>query len=393
MASQSTLAKRIQTLAPSPTLALNALAKDLKQKGIPVINLTTGEPDFQTPTHISTAAKKAIDDGHTFYSNPQGVLELRNAIAKTFGNNGLFYTPEEIIVGTGSKQLLYVAFQVLCERGDEVIIPLPTWSSYVEQVQLTGAKVKTVKLMPPFKLTASDVQKAITPKTKVLLLTSPNNPTGAVIDEKEVKKIAKIALAHNIWVFSDEIYEKIIYGTTHVSIASLQKKMQSQTIIFNGVSKAYSMTGWRIGYAAGPKHVIKAMASLQSQIVSHAATFSQIAAIEALEGDPKPVAKMVKTFGERREKGLKAFAKIQNISVTPPEGAFYFFIDIRKVLGKKYNTATDWCAALLKEEQVALVPGEAFLYPGFVRMTFASSTENVLEAIERIGKFVNRAVT
>ncbi len=382
-------AKRIQNLLPSPTIAIDVKAKAFKRQGIPVINLSVGEPNFHTPDNIKKAAQKAITDGHTFYSAPEGIVELREAIAKKLKHdNHITYDPAQIIVGVGSKQLLYCAFQVLCDKGDEVIIPLPTWSTFSEQVKLADATPVFITMKPPFKLTAKEVEKAITPKTKIILLNSPANPTGAMIDLEELKKIADLAVKKNILVMTDEIYEKLTYTQEHVSIASLNDQIKERTITFNGMSKSYAMTGWRIGYAAGPTEIISNMKSLQSQLLSHASTFSQVASVEALNGDQTSIERMHKAFAKRREFCIKELSKVKELSFTEPEGAFYLFVSIEKLLGKKYPTSSAWAEALLENEKVAVVPGEAFLYPGYIRISYAASDEDLKEAMKKIQKFI-----
>ncbi len=385
-------AKRIIKLLPSPTIAIDVKAKAFKRQGIPVINLSVGEPDFQTPENIKKAAHRAIDEDYSFYTAPEGMIEVREAIAKKlFRDNKLVYDPTEIIVGSGSKQLLYTAFQVLCDKGDEVIIPVPAWNTFVEQVKLAGSKPVFLYLKPPFKLTATAIKKVITPKTKVLLLNSPSNPTGAMIDSRELKKIADFVVEHNLLIITDEIYEKLTYTQKHISIASLNDQVKKQTITINGVSKAYAMTGWRIGYAAGSKEIIEKMKALQSQLLSHATAIAQVATIEALNGDQKSLEIMRKAFAKRRTFCIKELAKVKELSFTEPEGAFYVFISIEKLLGKKYNTATVWAEALLDEEKVAVVPGEAFFYPGYFRMSYAASDEDLKEAMKRIKKFITKS--
>lgn len=389
---QTQFAKRITALLPSPTIGLDNKAKAMKQQGIPVLNLTAGEPDFDTPEHIKKAAIEALNAGFTKYSSPQGLPELRSAIAnKLQKENNIFYDPSQIIIGIGAKQILYSIFQTLCNPGDEVIFSIPNWLTFIEQAKLAGGKPVLVKLKPPFKLTAKDVAKAITPKTKILLLNTPSNPTSAMIEKEELEKIADLVVKHNLWVIADEIYEKLIYSTKHTSIASLNEKIKQKTITVNGFSKSYAMTGWRIGYAAGPKEVIEKMANFQVQTISNVPSFIQIAAIEALKGDQTSLAIMHKEFTKRREFLIKAFGEIKELSFTNPEGAFYFFVSIEKLLGKKYKTATDWCAALLEKEHVAVVPGDGFLYPGYFRLSFAASMEDLNKAVEKIKKFIYEA--
>ncbi|MEK7120120.1 MAG: pyridoxal phosphate-dependent aminotransferase, partial [Patescibacteria group bacterium] len=284
------ISKHIQQLKQSPTLGLDAKVRQLQAEGVLVVNLGLGEPDFITPWHIRRVAIAAIKAGFTHYTITAGIPELREAICKKLlEENGVSCHPSEIVVGVGTKQLLYHAFQVLCEEGDEVIIPIPTWSTYIEQIKLSGATPVLISIESPFRLTAEDLEKRITPKTKVILLNSPSNPTGAVIEKKQLIRIAKLAVEKSIFVISDEIYEKITFGKKHHSIASLGKKIKQLTVTINGFSKSYAMTGWRIGYAAGPKEIIEAMVSLQSQTTSNTSSISQKAALAALTGSQESV--------------------------------------------------------------------------------------------------------
>jgi len=384
-------AKRIQNLSGSLTIAIDVKAKEFIRQGIPVINLSVGEPDFQTPENIKKAAIRAIKEGHTFYTSPDGIVELRDAIVKKFKrDNTLDYDPSDIVVGVGAKEILYNTFQVLCGKGDEVIIAAPTYNSFVEQVKLADAHPITIRLKPPFKLTANDIKKALTPKTKIILLNSPSNPTGAMIDEEELKKIADLAVKKNIFIISDEIYEKLTYTQKHISIASLNEKIKEQTITVNGVSKSYAMTGWRVGYAAGPKKIIKKMKALQSQLVVNTSSISQYAAVEALTGDQKSVEVMRKAYAKRREFCIKELSSVKEISFEEPEGAFYLFISIEKLLNKKYPTSSSWAEAFLEKEKVAVVPGESFFYPGWIRISYAASDDNLKEAMERIKRFIEK---
>lgn len=381
--------KRAISLATSPTIAIDVKAKAFKRQGIPVINLSVGEPDFKTPKNIRDAAVKAINEGNSFYTPPEGIVELREAIARKLKKeNKLTYDSSEIIVGVGAKQLLYNVFQVLCDKGDEVIIAIPAWNTFVEQVKLTEAKPVLITLKPPFKLTAKDVAKAVTPKTKIILINTPSNPTGMMINPEELKKIADIAIKNNIIIVADEIYEKLTYGQKHTSIASISDKIKSRTITVNGLSKSYAMTGWRVGYAAGPKDIIAKMKALQSQLLAHTSSISQKAGVEALNGDQKSVELMRKAFEKRKNFCIKELGKIKELSFALPEGAFYLFISVEKLLGKKYPTSSLWAEALLEKEKVAVVPGEAFFYPGYIRMSYAASDKDLAEAIKRIKRFI-----
>ncbi|MDP3941970.1 MAG: pyridoxal phosphate-dependent aminotransferase [bacterium] len=383
------LAARITSLSPSATLAVDAIVKKFQGEGKKIYNLSLGEPDFATPKNIQSAATQAMREGYTHYTTTAGIPELRKSIADKFSlENAIKYDPLEIVVGVGSKQLLYNALMVLCEEGDEVLVPVPTWSTYVEQVKLTLATPVPTKLSPPFKLTAKDVEKKVTKKTKVVILNSPANPTGAVIEKKELQKIAKLAVAKNIWILSDEIYEKLLYGGKHFSIASFGSDIKKRTVTINGFSKSYAMTGWRIGYAGGPKDVITAMVNLQSQTTSNTSSIAQYAGVEALSGSQTSIKKMALAFLTRRAFLLHAFSGIDRLSIVAPEGAFYLFINVEKCLNKKIKTSAEWCERLLEKEHVALVPGEAFLYPGWARMSFATSMDVLEEAVKRISRFV-----
>ncbi|OGK34293.1 hypothetical protein A3F59_05715 [Candidatus Roizmanbacteria bacterium RIFCSPHIGHO2_12_FULL_38_13] len=382
------LVHRARVLLPSATLAVDALAKQLEEKGKPVINLTLGEPDFATPANIGKAAYKAIKEGFTHYTATAGILPLRNAIAeKLKKDNNVSYEPSEIIVGVGTKQILYNAFQVLIDEGMEVIIPTPTWSTYVEQVKLALGKPVLVPLKPPFKLKAQDIEPYINKKTKVIILNSPSNPTSAVIEKEELVKIARLAIEKNIYIVSDEIYEKLIYEGTNYSIASLGNEIKDLTITINGFSKSYAMTGWRIGYGAGPKEIIKAMTSFQGQTTSNTSSIAQMAAIEALYATQQPLKKMKQEFERRREYLIKEFSSIRGITFTLPEGAFYFFVNIKKLL-KKGETSSKWCERLLAKKYVAVVPGEAFCAQGYFRLSYAASMKNLKEGIRRIREYI-----
>lgn len=388
---KSLLTKRIQRLEPSATLAIDAKVKAMQKEGISVINLGIGEPDFQTPEYIKQAGIQAIQEGFTHYTLTAGITELREALSQKFlKENKIAYTPSQIVVGSGSKPILYCAFQVLCEKGDEVIVPVPTWNSYVEQIKLTEAKPVFIHLKPPFTLTSKLIRQALTSKTKAILLNTPSNPTGAMVSKKELENIAALAVKHNLWIITDEMYEKIIFGKAHhISIASLGKDVYQQTVTINGFSKTYAMTGWRLGYAGGPQEIITAMANLQGQLTASASSISQKAALGALTGPTQPVEEMIEEFAKRRDIVVESLQQISQLLVTPPEGSFFIFVGIQKLLGEKYPTSTSWCEALLQKEHVALIPGEAFFAPGFFRLSFASSIENLQEAAKRIQEFVN----
>ncbi|MEK7556467.1 MAG: pyridoxal phosphate-dependent aminotransferase [Patescibacteria group bacterium] len=383
------LSKRILELQPSATLSLDEKAKQLAAAGFSVINLTLGEPDFSTPEHIREAGREAITSGFTHYVPSAGIPRLRQLVAlKLLKENNISYEPDEIIIGVGAKQILYLAFQALCNPGDEVIIPTPAWSTYAEQVTLAEATPILARLQPPFKATASVLEKHLSPKTKVILLNSPSNPTGAVIEKAELEKIAAMAIQRNVFLISDEIYEKILYGGTHCSIASLGEATRNRTVTVNGVSKAYAMTGWRVGFGAGPREVIQGMVSLASQTTSGTSSISQQAAVAAITGQQQPVIEMVRVFAQRRKLVCAQLSAIRGISLHEPEGAFYVFFNIDKLLSQYSRSSAEWAQALLDREHVAVVPGEAFHAPGYIRLSFAASQQDLTAGIHRIKKFV-----
>ena len=387
---QKNFSKRIQNLTPSGTIGIQVEVSRRIAAGLPVVNLSLGEPDFATPRNVSRKAVEAIKSGYTHYTPVSGIKPLRELIAKKlFEDNGVSYTPDEIIVGVGTKQILYAVFQVLCEKGDEVLIPAPTWSTYAEQAKLAGASVVLVPLKPPFELTSRDVEKHISPATKVLVINSPSNPTGAVISERELKKIARIAVRENIFVISDEIYEKILYEKKHCSIASFGEDIKRLTITVNGFSKAYAMTGWRIGYAAASKEIITALDILSGQMTFGTCSISQYAALEALRGTSVSVDKMRAEFRRRRDFVCRELSKIEGISFTRPNGAFYVLLDVGKLLGGTYKTSEAWTRALLDSEGVAAVAGEAFFAPGYVRLSFSAGMGELKKGIEKISSFIS----
>jgi aspartate aminotransferase len=383
------LSRRVRWLQPSPTLSLDSRIKELQSQGVPVINFTIGEPDFSTPKYIQKAAVEAMESGFTHYTPSSGIPDLRQAIARKLSEeNRIKYDPAEIMVAVGTKHVLALALQALCQSGDEVIIPTPTWSTYVEQVKLAGAKPVLIALPPPFVLTAKAVESSLTRRTKVLILNSPCNPTGAMVPEKELRKIAALAREHNIFIISDEIYEKIIYGGQHVSIASFGKDIKDLTLTVNGFSKAYAMTGWRVGYGAGPKPLIAAMSALAGQTTSGTCSISQKAAVAALSGPQNDVKKMAAQFRQRREFLVKELSAVKGITVSPPQGAFYLFVNVQPLLGGKFATSLALTEALLSEAKVAVVPGEAFCAPGYFRLSFAASLPVLKQGAARIKQFI-----
>lgn len=387
------LAKRVKTLTPSATLAITALANELKSKGIDVIGLGVGEPDFNTPQYIIEAAYQALKEGKTKYTPSGGLPELKQAIIDKFiKDQGLTYEPSEIIVTDGAKHALYLLFQTIINEGDEVIIPAPYWVSYPEQVKLAGGVPVIVKTdeVNKFKLSPEQLRRAITNKTKVLIINSPSNPTGMTYSREELAALGDICLEHDILIVSDEIYEKLIYGQIqHISIAQLSEKLKAQTVIINGVSKSHAMTGWRIGYAAGSSEIIKKMTSLASQSTSNPATPSQYAAIAAYRGDQNTVAEMKKKFESRLNLFYDKLVGIPGFSCVKPQGAFYLFPNVKeaaKLTG--FDTVDDFAKALLSEAHVAVVPGTGFGSPDNIRLSYATSEDLLIEAANRIKHFV-----
>jgi len=391
------LADRLKKVKPSATLVVAAKARALKAAGKPVINLTLGEPNFDTPLHIQDAGVHAIRNGQTRYTEISGTHELKAAIIGKFKReNGLEYAPEQIIAGTGAKQVIFNALMATLNPGDEVIIPAPYWVSYPEMVQLAdGTPVfVTCPAVQDFKLLPAQLEAAITPKTKWLILNSPNNPTGAVYSETELKVLAEILLKHpHVHVMTDDIYEQLRFdGIADKTIAQVEPKLYDRTLTVNGVSKAYAMTGWRLGYAGGPKEIIKAMVVMQGQSTTSTSAISQAAAAEALNGDQFCVAKMRNEYQRRRDLMVGRINQTACLSVTAPPGAFYLYISCEKALGKttadgrKINTENDFVTYLLEQHNVAVVPGEAFGLSPFFRVTFAISDEEIIEACNRLHK-------
>ena len=382
------LAARVGEVPPSITLAIAAKAKAMKAEGIDVCSLSTGEPDFDTPEHIKAAAKQALDSGKTKYGPAAGEPELRAAIARKLRNdNNLHYQPENIIVSNGGKHSLYNLMMALIEAGDEVIIPAPYWVSYPEMVKLASGKPVIVQTdaSTGYKITPEQLRQAITPRTKLFVLNSPSNPTGMVYSPAEIKALAEVIVDRDILVVSDEIYEKIIYdGAQHVSIGSLGQEIFDRTIISSGFAKGYSMTGWRIGYLAGPIELIKATSILQGHSTSNVCTFAQYGAIAALESSQESVEKMRLAFADRREVIFELLDSIPKISCIKPDGAFYMFVNISKT----GMTSLEFCDALLEQQQVAVIPGIAFGADDHIRLSYATDLGTIKKALERLDKFV-----
>ncbi|WP_373896149.1 pyridoxal phosphate-dependent aminotransferase [Virgibacillus sp. CBA3643] len=387
------LANRVKTITPSSTLAISAKAKELKSQGHDVIGLGVGEPDFNTPGYILDAAKKAMDDGMTKYTPAGGIPELKQAIMSKFkADNYLDYSTDQIIVTTGAKHALYTLFQVLLNEGDEVIVPSPYWVSYPEQVKLAGGKPVYVDALEEndFKITPDELEAAITSKTKAVIVNSPSNPTGMMYNKKELEELGEICLKHNILIVSDEIYEKLIYtDDVHVSIGALSNALKEQTIVINGVSKSHAMTGWRIGYAAGPAYIIKAMSTLASHSTSNPTSIAQYAALAAYDTEEDASEAMKKAFAERLDVLYDLIIDIPGITCVKPKGAFYLFPNVEEATAMNgFENTDEWVTALLEEEKVALVPGSGFGSPSNVRLSYAVSTEVLEEAAKRIKRFV-----
>jgi aspartate aminotransferase len=387
------LSSRAKSLKPSPTLAINAKAKSMQAQGIHVISFGAGEPDFDTPQNIKQAAKKALDDGFTKYTPVGGMDDLKDAIIKKFQrDSGLSYKRSEIIVSCGGKHSFYNLAQAIFDQGEEVIIPAPYWVSYPPMVALANAAPVIVETTEKneFKITPEELKKAITPKTKALIINSPSNPTGSAYTKKELEKIAEIAISKNFFVISDEIYEKIVYdGFEFTSIASLSEEMKKKTIIVHGVAKTYAMTGWRIGYTAGSEEIISAMNNIQSQSTSNPTSISQKASVEALIGPQNEVEKMVSAFAQRRNYIVDRLNKIPGVSCYKPAGAFYAFPNFsshygKSYQGKKIENSTHLADFFLDVARVAVVPGVEFGADPFERLSYATSMEDIKEGLNRI---------
>ena len=393
------LTKRIQSIKPSPTLAITMKANALRAQGRDIIGFGAGEPDFDTPENIKAAAVRAIASGFTKYTPVGGIDELKDAIAvKMARDHGLDYNRSQIVVSCGAKHTLYNLIQVLCEEGDEVIVPAPYWVSYVDIVVLAGATpvVIPTEQAVGFKLTPDLLRRAVTDRTRVLILNSPANPTGAAYSRDELTALAAVLATMEITVISDDIYEKIIYdGFEFFSIAAVSEEMKDRTVIVNGVSKAYAMTGWRIGYAAGSEPIVAAVTKLQSQNTSNPASIAQKAAVEALNGSQEAVGMMVKAFRERRDVIVAALNKIPGFTCPNPQGAFYVFPNVAQIYGRSFqekviDDSTSLAAYLLDEADVAVVPGIDFGADNYIRLSYATSQELIEKGVVRIAQALGR---
>jgi len=394
-----TISERVKSINPSQTLAITAQALKMKREGKKVISFAAGEPDFSTPKNIREEAISAIREGFSHYTASSGIIELKEAIVeKLKKDNKVKYKTSEIIVSTGAKQCLFNTILTICEPYDEVLLPTPCWVSYTEQIKFAGAVPVFIitHQEEDFKLSAAQVEEKITPRTKLIILNSPNNPTGAVYDLEELKKIAQLLLKYNIYCICDEIYEKLIYDNAkHLSMASLSDEIKEKIITINGVSKSYAMTGWRIGYAAGPEEIIKGMSKIQGHSTSNPNSIAQKASVEALNGKQDTIEEMRKAFDERRKYMVRRLNAIEGISCLTPAGAFYAFPNVSKILergieynGKKISNSFDLSNFILKEAEVALIPGSAFEAEGYLRLSYAASLEDIKKGLDRIEKIL-----
>jgi len=384
------LSKKAELINPSLTISITARAKEMKKQGLDVVSFGAGEPDFDTMINIKEAAKKAIDEGFTKYTPSSGIIELKEAIcAKLRRDNWLDYSPKNIIVSTGAKQSLFNMIMTLIDPEDEVIIPVPYWVSYEEMVKIAGGKSIFLK-SKNLKITAEELSKAITPKTKILILNSPGNPNGAVFSEEELKQIAAVCIKNNIYVISDEVYEKITYDQNHISIASINEKINKITIVVNGVSKAYAMTGWRIGYAAAHEEIVKAATRIQDHTTSNPCSIAQKAALEALTGPQDHIGKMIWEYKKRRNYMVDKLNSIKGIMALKPDGAFYVFADVSDLYGGEIKGSLDFCAKLLDKAYVAIIPGIAFGDDHCVRLSFATGMSNIERGLDRLAKFCEK---
>lgn len=393
------LAKRVSALTPSSTLAITAKAKELKAQGLDIIGLGAGEPDFNTPANILEAAQKSMQDGHTKYTPSAGLQSLRKVVAdKLQKDQGLTYSNDQIFIASGAKHALYTLFQAILDEEDEVLIPTPYWVSYPEQVKLADGVPVYIegKEENQFKVTPLQIEKAITEKTRALIINSPSNPTGMIYTAEELQAIGEVCLKNDIIIVSDEIYEKLVYHNhEHVSIAELSEELKQQTIVINGVSKSHSMTGWRIGYAAGDQALIKAMTNLASHSTSNPTTTAQYATIEAYTGPQDQVEIMRSAFEQRLDAIYNQLLEIPGLTCLKPQGAFYLFPNVSKTAEMcGFNSVDEFVEDLLENALVAVVPGSGFGAPDYIRLSYAISLEALQEAVKRIKEYViNKSAT
>lgn len=395
------VSKKMSMVKPSSTLAITAKAKKLKAEGLDIVGFGAGEPDFNTPSHISQAAIEAIQTGFTKYTPATGILELKEAICeKLQRDNGVTYNANQVVVSNGAKHSLTNALAAILNPEDEVIIPAPYWLSYPQMVHMAGGKSVMIhtEADKDYKITVQQLEEALTDHTKAIIINSPSNPTGMVYSREELETIANFVVKNDLIVISDEIYEKLLYDNKkHVSIASINDEIKNRTIIINGVSKGYAMTGWRIGYAVAPLEIAKIMGNMQSHATSNPNAIAQKAALAAIGGPQDCVAEMVEHFEKRRNYMVERLENIDNISFVRPEGAFYVFIDISKLLGKEYKgqkveSAGDFATLLLDDKQVAAIPCADFGYPNHIRLSYAISIESIKKGIDRLEEFIGALV-
>ncbi len=393
------VSKKISTINPSPTLALDERVKILKAAGEDVIGFGAGQPDFDTPDYIKDAAICAIKEGFTKYTPASGTPELKASISRKLErDNGLCYEPSQIVISNGAKHSLVNAFMAICNPGDEVIVPAPFWVSYPEMIKLADGVPVIVKSEKGFKITVSDLEKALTDKTKAFIINSPCNPTGLIYNESELREMAEFAVKNNLYIISDEIYEKLVYdGQKHVSIASFGEEVKERTIIINGLSKSHSMTGWRIGFTASSKKIAKAMSNMQSHATSNPNSIAQKAALAAYDGNDDFTEMMKKEFVKRRDYMVDRINSIEGLFCEKPDGAFYVMMNISSAFGKEYygkkiENSDDFCGCLLDVAKVGLVPGSGFCAEGFARLSYATSMENIKEGLDRIERFIKNQV-
>ncbi|MFZ7134479.1 MAG: pyridoxal phosphate-dependent aminotransferase [Eubacteriales bacterium] len=392
-------AKRVQNMTPSATIEITSKIAELKKQGVEILSFNIGEPDFDTPENIRDKGKEALDLGHTRYTPAGGTIDLREEIAKKLlKENNLEYTYQDIIVSNGAKQALMNALLTLCEEGDEVIIPSPYWVSYIEMVKLTGAKPVLVDMEESdnFNLDIQRIKESISDKTKCIMINTPNNPTGAIYTETQLREIGNLCVENDIFILSDEIYEKLIYdGEKHVSIGTLSQEIKDKTILINGVSKSFAMTGWRIGYAAGPKDIIKAMTDLQGHMTTGPNAPAQHASLEAFRNSNNSVEKMVVEFDKRRKYLVDRLNNIQGITCNLPKGAFYAMPNVSSFYGKswenyKIKNSMDLTNFLLEEAKVAVAPGEAFGIDDNIRIAYSNSMDNIVKGMDALEKALKK---
>ncbi|MCD6109384.1 pyridoxal phosphate-dependent aminotransferase [bacterium] len=384
------LSERIQKMTPSATLSLNQKAGELTKQGIDIINMAVGQPDFQVPENIRLVAEKAAREGHGKYTPATGKIELRQAISGKFKReNNLKYDVNEIVVASGAKPILFATVLALCNPGDEVIVPAPYWVTYPDDIRLCGANPVFVEAREEnkFAITADAIAEKITDKTRLLILNDPSNPTGAIIPKEEKEKIAELCLKHNIWILSDEIYERLVFEEEYFSIASLGEDIWNKTITLNGLSKTYAMPGWRIGYAGIPLELAKKIGGALSHITGNPNTIAQIAGIEALNGSQDEVGKMIQIYKKRRDMFLDGLSKIEGIKCVKPGGAFYLYPNLSSHYDSNITNSTQMAEKLLVEAHIAAVPGAAFGTDEHVRLSFATSEEKINECLIRLEKF------